>query len=473
MIRSKVIDILKTLSKEEIKEFDSFLETRRINRKAATVNLYNQYQKYYPQFDAKGFTKENIYRKIFPGKKYSDEIFRNLNSALLQSLEEYLSYLNYSADAHSVKVHLLRELLRRNMYSTFDKNFSESTGMLESHKARDQDYFGKESELYLLRDLCNSFRNKFQKQDIQCAERSLIISFVLKILEIQNYILYECRLLGLERDLYLPEEFVESVMKCLPENIRDMPQVQMHYNAFMLEKTGEEKYFSKLKSLVSEFGSLLEEEKRYNKYIDMIEYLKRSRTLSDETTLKEVFELRREIIEKGLHTENYMNNMFYLNMTKSGLRLGQFEWVEKFIEEFRHMISDDYRDSTFKLAKALICFEKMQFRESLSELMLVKYEDSYYNLQVRNLTSRIYYELNETDLLNDYLNSYRIYISKNRTINKKEADGHVVFIRILGKLLRIRESGKMYKLDELMPETEKLSLINKPWLIEKMHELES
>jgi hypothetical protein len=472
MIKARVIDILRTLSKDEMKLFGDYLSSPIFNKRETISDMFNLYKKYHPEFEDKNFTKEKVYTKLFPGKKYSDEVFRNLNSQLLKFAEQFLSFLNYASDEHSAKKHLLNELLRRNLFSVFEKNLADALNNLESRDAKDHDYFSKSSELYLLKDIYNSFRNNFNKEDIQRAERDLIVSFVTKMLEIQNYVLYESRLLGLDRSLYLSDKFTESIMKHLPEDIKELPQVKIHFNAFMLEKSDEEKYFKDLHKLVKYHGDLLEKEKRYNKYIDLIEHLKRTRSMNNPETVKEVFELRKEIIEKGLYTENFMTNMFFLNMVKSGSRLKEFDWVKKFIEDYNGLIIDDYRISTYHLSLAAMNFELKNYDEALSHLARVKYEDSYYNLEVRNLSSRIYYELGETDLLIDYLNSYRIYISKNRSLSRKELDSHSHFISVLGKIVRIKESEKSSKIDELLPAERKKEFINKAWMLEKMKELE-
>ena len=195
--------------------------------------------------------------------------------------------------------------------------------------------------------------------------------------------------------------------------------------------------------------------------------------MNDPKTVKEVFTLRREIIEKGLFTENFMTNMFFLNMVKSGSRLKEFDWVKAFIENYNGLINEDYRHSSYQLALSMMNFEMKKFDDALSHLALVKYEDNYYNLEVRNLTSRIYYEKGETDLLNDFLNSYRIYVSKNRSLSKKDCESHTHFISVLGKLVRIREGGKNYKIDELLPSERKKDFINKIWILEKLKDLES
>lgn len=472
MIRTKVVEALKTFSREEIKQFGGYLSSPLITRRASVSELLEIYRKYHPEFGDKNFTKEKVFRKLFPGKPYSDEVFRNLNSQLLKHAEDFLSYLNYSGDTHAVKKHLLSELLRRNILSLFEKNLNEALQLLQRSDSRDIDYFLKSHELLMLKDLYNSYRNDFVKPDIQSAEKDLIAYFVMKILEIQNYIQYECRLLGIDRSLFLSEKFTDALMKNLPEEIRNMPQVSIHYNALMLEKTGEKEYYTKLHELVAGHGDLLERPKRYNKYIDLIDYLKRTGSMSDPGTVKEIFDLRREIIEKQLFTENFMTNMFFLNMVKSGSRLGEYEWVGQFIKKYHKLVSEDYRNSASHLGYAILYFEMKKFDDAMSHLALVRYEDSQYNLEVRNLTARIFYERNETDMLNDCLNSYRIYVSKNRMLGKPEAHSHAHFISVLGKLSRIRESGKLYKIDELMPEESKQSFVNKAWIMEKIKELE-
>jgi hypothetical protein len=43
---------------------------------------------------------------------------------------------------------------------------------------------------------------------------------------------------------------------------------------------------------------------------------------------------------------------------------------------------------------------------------------------------------------------------------------------VLGKIVRIKESEKSSKIDELLPAESKKEFINKAWILEKMKELE-
>lgn len=472
MIKSKVITVLECLSKDDLKKFGDYLNSPLFNKREIIVNLFGLYKKFHPTFSDNNFTKEKIYRKLFPGKKYNDEIFRNLNSLLLKLAEDFLSYMNYSGKPMIVKKHLLLEINRRKIYPLFEKNFGESKRIQENNIQRDLDFFYNEYNIYLQKDIYNSFINKFSKSDIFHAEKNLLIFYLIKMMEIQNYILYECRILGLDDKLYLNKNFPDEILKHVPQEITNLPQIKIYYNALKLEQTNRDIYYKKLRDLLIEHGHLIEKEKHYNKYIDMIDYIKRNKPRDDLKTVTELFQLRKEIIEKGLFTENFITNMFFLNLVKSGTRLKEFDWVEKFIEKYNPLLIEKYRDSTKELSYAYLYFDKKNFDEALSHLAKVKYEDIYYNLEVRNITARIYYETDRFEQLSDFINSYRMYLSKNRVINKTDFESHNFFIHLTGKLMKIKELRKYYKLDELDKTLFKKDFISRIWILDKIKELE-
>ncbi|MBS1552655.1 MAG: hypothetical protein JST15_11380 [Bacteroidetes bacterium] len=472
MIRSKVIDILRTFTKEDVKKFGDYLASPLFNKRAVILNLFNIYKKYYPDFSDKGLTKEKVFRKLSEGKSYNDEVFRNLNSILLKHAEDFLSYLNYAGNPVTVKKHLLSEINFRSLLPVFEKNFEESVKILESEKHRDIEYFFRNYNMYLQKDIYNSFINRFSSEDIIFAEKNLVIFFITKIMEIQNYILYECRILGLDNSLYLNDNFLESILKNIPSEIKQLPQIKIYYNALKLEQTNKERYYGSLKKLLSEHGDLIEKEKHYNMYADLIDYIKRTRPKDDLKTTSEIFELRKDIIEKNLFTENFITNMFFLNVVKSGLKLGKSGWVENFIKKYSGLLTEKYRESTKELSFAFLHFEKKDFGTALSFASRVRYEDNYYNLEVRNLTARIYYETDSYEILTDFINSYRMYLSKNRALNIKDITSHTLFLSFTGKLLKIKELKKYHKLDELEAQVLKKDFINKYWILEKIKELE-
>ena len=84
MIASKAIDLLRTFSEAEFKEFGNFTASPYFNREIVQVKFYELLKKYYPDFTAKTFTKEQVYSKLYPGKTFSDGVMRNILSKTLE-----------------------------------------------------------------------------------------------------------------------------------------------------------------------------------------------------------------------------------------------------------------------------------------------------------------------------------------------------------------------------------------------------
>lgn len=471
MIKSKIFDVLKEFSKDELKKFGEYLHSPFFNKRKVITDLFEVYKKYYPDFSDRNLTKEKAFNKIFPGKKYNDEIFRNLNSILLKFAEEFLAFVNYSSNTLTVKKHLLYEINHRNLLTIFEKNFDESRKISEATQTRDLNYFYNEYDLFHQKDLYNSIINKFSKEDITLSEKNFIIFFVMNLLEMENYILYESRILNLDKSLYLSDTFIDELLKKIPNDITQMPQIQIYYNAFKLEQTSREKFYENLKSLLNKFGHLIEKEKHYNQYVVMMEYIKRTRSTVDLKTNAELFHLRKEIIEKDLIMENTITNMFFLNLVKSGLRLKEFDWIYNFINNYQSYLIPKYRDITKDLSLALYNFEKKNFNEALTYAAQVRYEDNFYNLEVKNLTARIYFEMSEFESLINLMNSYKMYLAKNRSIDSKTKQSHTLFISCMNKLIKIKELNKPHKLDSLSIQIEKKEFVNKYWIVDKIFEL--
>lgn len=70
MQKSKLITLLKTFSKEEMKNFDKFISSPYFSRGRNLKPLYNVLKKYHPSFDSPHFTEEKIFNKLYPKKKF-------------------------------------------------------------------------------------------------------------------------------------------------------------------------------------------------------------------------------------------------------------------------------------------------------------------------------------------------------------------------------------------------------------------
>ena len=80
MKETKLINILKTFTPEEMKLFEKYIVSPFHSRGKNCLPLLKQLRKYYPDFNSDKLTYENIYYSIYPGRKFNRQVMYNLSS---------------------------------------------------------------------------------------------------------------------------------------------------------------------------------------------------------------------------------------------------------------------------------------------------------------------------------------------------------------------------------------------------------
>lgn len=113
---SKLIELIQTLSQEEIKAFGSFLEGESYRKTSAIFELYQYLKKYHPIFPEKKITKELVYKKIMPaGKAYNNKRMRDMMSILSLNLEHFLLKKELEENEIEKEFLMLNILKKRNL----------------------------------------------------------------------------------------------------------------------------------------------------------------------------------------------------------------------------------------------------------------------------------------------------------------------------------------------------------------------
>lgn len=89
MLKSKLIELVSSLSKAEIKEFRKYLEgTSYRNRREKILSLFAYIAKYYPDFPEKKMNKSLIARKILSDQKNASKQMLDTMTRLTGVLED-------------------------------------------------------------------------------------------------------------------------------------------------------------------------------------------------------------------------------------------------------------------------------------------------------------------------------------------------------------------------------------------------
>ena len=187
--------------------------------------------------------------------------------------------------------------------------------------------------------------------------------------------------------------------------------------------------------------------------------------------MNEFLELNESLLANNIIAENELSPWKFKNIVTVALKLSKFKWVEDFIETYKDKVSENYRDNAITFNKAQLYFYQKKYEELLPLLLQVDYEDFTYSLNSRLFTVITYYELEESDALISYLDSFRTYLKRQKSISDKRKKNYLNFLSNIRKLVRYNQNRKVDLLKLKVDITSTSDTVSKEWLLEKIDEL--
>ena len=127
---TKLIQILKTFTKEEIKEFEKFVASPYFSRGRNLKPLFKILRTSHPHFNNPIFTYESIFKSLYPEEKNNklraENVLRVLSSELVKLAEEFLTYEQMKSNKLRMRNILLEVYINKKLNKQFVKLYSET-----------------------------------------------------------------------------------------------------------------------------------------------------------------------------------------------------------------------------------------------------------------------------------------------------------------------------------------------------------
>jgi len=107
MQKSVLVEIVRSLSRKEIREVQKWLQSPAHNQRQDVMQLFDHLIKNAGQSD-NSMTKEETWSEIFPNQAYDDAYMRQVMYFLLKSLENYLVFNEMGKDSVHIQSMLLK-----------------------------------------------------------------------------------------------------------------------------------------------------------------------------------------------------------------------------------------------------------------------------------------------------------------------------------------------------------------------------
>jgi hypothetical protein len=478
MLKSNLIDAIRTLSPKEMKEFSEFVSSPFFNKNKNVIKLFELIKKYYPDLESEKLSKENVYSKLFPGEQYKDSSIRLLMFYLYELAEKFLAYERYTRDEFHYKKKLLEELIDRNLLKEFEKTYEEVREKLEGSIARDGDFYMDRFELahnyydYLATVHSDKYDKYITKENLESLFNNLTYSYLIRMLKFYSTVLNTQYLLKNE----VKTEIFENILKNFDStHFESVPMVNIYYRVIMLLlKPEEEKHYYTLKKLILENENIIGNETLTDLYINLENYCTRRVRGGDNGFLKESLDIRKLELEKGTYKMNgFMATPFYRSIVNVGCVLQEFDYVNEFIEKYKDELKEDEKSAHYNFCRALLETSTGNSEKALEHLSKVKTDDLYLKMDIRMLQCKLYFDLNWDDTLNSLIESFRRTLANNKLMPEFRKLFYSNFIKYAGKLNNIRHKADELDIDNFKKQVKaEENIFHKAWLIERAEKLE-
>jgi hypothetical protein len=475
MQKSSVIEILSTFSKEEFAKFGDFVSSPYFNKKSNVVKLYSVLLKAAPEFPAEKTVKEELWKTIFPGKKYNYGIMKNLIYDLNKLAVKFLELEMYSQKTFDIDLNQLDSFRHKSLKSHFVKKSAEARKNLEGQPLDNQTYYRQYmlncSEMSLFDYTSRRFRYHFD--DIN---KSLALFYY------TNQLYHNTNSIGISFFVSLPidKETHNSIIEMYENCAYKDPYTDILKFSYRAQSgDGSREDYEKLKKVFFENYKKCAKAVQHDLATLMVNFCMQNARKGNTQFNKEESIYIKLIIEDELYkagTFVWIDQYQFVKYVVAVCEEGRYDRAEKFIEEHSHELPEDVREQYTNYAYISLNQKRGRFEDALHYISKCRNADPADRLNIKMFEFISYYELGYYDQLkaladstNHMLRTDKIYSTTEKTYNKN-------YIKVVSWLMDYKcKVGSRYKDPDFLPNV--ISFINentmryKPWLLRKIDEL--
>lgn len=479
---SKMIELLKKLDEKEIRRFREFINSPYFNKNQSISAFANVVLAEYPDFPNVNIEKLRVYKLIFKNEKFDEQKINDLMSYVVTAIQNFLALENFFEYRLENKLHLLEALRNRDAGKEFLRISSQVQRQLEEAK-KDQHYYLHmvrfENELeqyYLSRESRESDRNLQNKMDALDA-----YFFCAKLKA-------ACEMVN-RQDIYATrydQPMLDVILKFISDNLHNfnhVPAIGIYYRCMqILTNADDEESFFVLKELLEKNTDSFSKQELREMYDYAQNYCIKKINNGNSAYLLEIFNIYVKLIDSQLIYENgYLSQWDYKNIVSTGLRLGFYDWTENFIHQHYQFIHTDFQNVAYSYNLATYHYEKKEYAKALKLLVNLDLIDTFYNLGARSTLLKIYYEQDEEQSLRATIESFTLYLKRNKLLSEHQKTIYLNLLRYTKKLDNERQklslmrkkvtSSSFLKLKQEIAANSRIA--NLTWLLSNVEALES
>ncbi len=463
MINSQLITVFSRLSGTEKRALNKIVASPFFNHRQEVTDLW-RYLVDHSKEGSPAYFKEKVFESVFPGEAYVDKKMRHVCSWLLQCIEDYLAYAEYKRTPATETLYRARAYKSKKLGKHFQKTLRTARQQLET-MPHGPEYFNLDYQLEFEKFTFAETR-KLINEDFLRHINTALDKYVLMSKLKQGCIIRAHRsVFTTDYDFSLVELLLDFLKS---SSYLDDPGIACYYYCYRAISENNTNCFQALKKTLQMHQSILAPDDLKYLYFSSINFCIRKINSGVNEYRKEVFDLYKSGLKEGLLIEDgELSRFTYNNIVSTALAFEEFDWLDKFIPDYKPMLDPRYRESNYTYSLAKLNFTRKDYDKAMELLIKVDDRDPLINLEAKVILLKIYFEKKEFDPLTSLLSSFNVMLGRKKMLSYHKTHFQNI-IRFTTRILNLRKSDKKAK-EKLRLDIQNAKILGqREWLLEQL-----
>ena len=475
MFSDKLLSLLRTFSKYELNRLRKFLLSPYFNDQEEVVQLFELINEAVRNGDAalEALDKSTVWEALYPDRDFDDAHLRRLSSDLSRLAQRFLVEELRQQDPLTEALDLQKALEKLDL----PKHLASAERQIDKQLEQS---LGKSAHHYYVQ-----FRqhwNVFNRASKIVATAGYTDKLVAADFFLECFYLAQKLKLYVAWLLYRGFRVTESEVPVMPgfweylkhERFAAVPLIRIYRKGILcFTDSEEETHFSDLLSDLDTYADALTETDLRECYFMAQNYCALKINQGKTEYYRKVFEIFKKMVEGDILLEDgQLPEAVFKNIITASLGVGEYEWTEQFVQQYADYLPARIRENARIFNLAYVSFYQKNYERVIEYLRDVEYSDVVYALGAKSMLLRTYYEQGEYLALDSLIDSFRIFLRRNKVISKNLKREYNNFVNLVKKLTTITASDKK-SIAELRERVSATSYsMPKNWLLKKIAEIE-
>ncbi|MBK8553960.1 MAG: hypothetical protein IPL53_24110 [Ignavibacteria bacterium] len=489
MLKSSLLEILRTFTKEEFLKFEDFINSPYHNKNSNAVKLFSVIKKYSPDYTVDGLNKEIVWNKLFPGKEYNYGTMKNLIHELSKLAMKFIVLEEFDENILEKDVILMNCLHERNIPKLFNVKMNELDRQFSKDSFKNDyffinDFYSAYSKINWIKIYHNRANNlnDVTEKDLLNSSATFIYSFLIYLFKYYNNVLTDSvnQNFSMEKNIlpvFLKDISPEIIDKLLAvvkkQSERDYNILNVFWKMSRSQLNSQNvEYFLDFKKALNDNISILSKWDAKDLFILMINSLNNIDP-SKINIEKELFEITNAMLDNGIffNRDGSITSFDYNSYLWRAFNSGEYEAIKIFSGKYFNRIPKDNSEYSEKISEAYILFGEGKFEKVQAIITSLQHPNFIIKVRMKLLKAKCLYEMNDLITFDSEYKSLYHFLKNNKSLSAKVKNDTKFFFDKVRQMFRLKEKFSSYEYDKLKNEISKASMNKESWLNVKVNEL--